>query len=302
MNNNHKLDRYLYSLDKALGGISISEKAEIITEIKSHILAAIEDESTSIDSVLNSIGEPEQVASRYLLERGLKPNKAPFHPILKWLTIGFLGTLIVIVLFCITLVWKLSPVFTFSNNVGNLELLNGAIKLHFNTKNEDETTIRYTPNGKPISDYKIMDPKQISGVDIKFSNANLVFSNTVENKLIWNCKNTTKDGDINVIENNRIVTVDIQNLSNADCSIQLPVVLKTVISGKNGSVSIDKPLNSTSIALINGIIKIEPAETVKYYFNTQVEHGISDKFISVELSDKAIPISATVENGKIVNN
>src|SRR5580692_7021999 len=87
---NSKLEDYLRALDKTLGPISTSERAEIVTEIKSHVLEA-QKRGQSIEDVLKSMGEPEQVANRYLLEHGLTPAKAPKRPIVKWLVIGFLG-------------------------------------------------------------------------------------------------------------------------------------------------------------------------------------------------------------------
>jgi uncharacterized membrane protein len=133
--NNTKLEDYLYSLDKALDGIAVSEKAEIITEIKSHVLSALEkDPLVDIELVLNSLGDPKQVASRYLLERGLKPYKyrIPFVPILKWLVIGFLGTLAIIILLGGFLIWKLHPSINFDKQIANIEMLNGAVKIRFN--------------------------------------------------------------------------------------------------------------------------------------------------------------------------
>lgn len=303
MNNKHKLDKYLYLLDKALGGVSVSEKAEIITEIKSHILSALEhDNSVSIESILGSIGEPEQVASKYLLERGLKPNKAPFHPIFKWLIVGFLGTILVLALLCALLIWKLSPVFNFSDNVGNIEMLNGAVKIHFNTKNDDETSIQYTPPSKILADYKIMDPAQTQAINFNFTTATLIFSTTEESKLIWNCKNTGKDGNINIVESNHIINFDLKKLSNANCLIQLPRVPKTFINGIDGNISIDKPVNDTSIIMNNGVLKFEPSESIRYYYDIQVKNGTIDKFSSTKIKDAAVSIMARIENGKVINN
>jgi len=84
-----KLEGYLSLLDKTLGPISISERAEIVTEIKSHVLEAQQrDPSLSLEAILSSLGEPEQVANKYLLERGLKPSKPSTRPFVKWLVAG----------------------------------------------------------------------------------------------------------------------------------------------------------------------------------------------------------------------
>jgi hypothetical protein len=138
--NNEKLEHYLQIIDKSLTGIPVSEKAEIITEIKSHVLSALEkDPKTHIESILSSLGEPQQVASRYLLERNLKPHKyrLPLTPIVKWLVIGFLGTLIIVTISGSLLIWKLKPTFNFNGQTGNIEMLNGAIRINFNNETAD---------------------------------------------------------------------------------------------------------------------------------------------------------------------
>lgn len=157
-----KLEKYLYRLDKSLGSISVSEKAEIITEIKSHVLEALSREPVqTIDSVLSSLGEPEQVASKYLLEKGLKPNKAPFHPILKWIIIGFLGTLIILTLFFSVVIWKLHPTLTMNDNIGYLDLMDGTLKVRFNIKNEHDTSIYFSsPSHKALNDKKTENTNQ----------------------------------------------------------------------------------------------------------------------------------------------
>ena len=93
MATNPKLENYLLQLDKCLSQIAISERAEIISEIKSHVEDAMENNpERNMSEILGGFGEPEIAANRYLTERGLKPHKAPKRPILKWLTVGFLGT------------------------------------------------------------------------------------------------------------------------------------------------------------------------------------------------------------------
>lgn len=149
--NDTKLENYLYSLDKALEGIAVSEKAEIITEIKSHVLSALEkNPSANLEAVLNSLGEPKQVASRYLLERDLKPHKykLPLNPIVKWLVIGFLGTLMIVILSGSLLVWKLNPSFNFDGKTGNIEMLHGAVQIHYGAS-DDDISVKYLSVDKP---------------------------------------------------------------------------------------------------------------------------------------------------------
>src|SRR5689334_74559 len=111
MSTEPKLEAYLNALDKSLVQIPVSDRAEIIMEIKSHILdSQAKAPDISLTSILDSLGEPETVANHYLLERGLKVSKPPKTPMVKWLTIGFLGTLSILIIFLLLLVWKFTPI------------------------------------------------------------------------------------------------------------------------------------------------------------------------------------------------
>lgn len=126
-----KLEAYLTALDRALKSISVGDRADIIAEIKSHILDAKEkNPEQSIESILTSIGEPETVANRYLIERGLKPGKASRSPIVKWLTIGFLGTFGIFVVFVISILWFFSPILKIDEEQNRVEILGGMIDIN----------------------------------------------------------------------------------------------------------------------------------------------------------------------------
>jgi hypothetical protein len=298
-----KLEKYLHRLDKALGSISVSEKAEIITEIKSHILEALSrDPSQSIESVLNSIGEPEQVASRYLLEKGLKPNKPPFHPIFKWLIIGFLGTLLIFGIFSSVLLWKLSPKFVMNNNIGYFELLNGSLKVKFNLNNEDETSIYFSKPDQNLSKSIIVDKNKFSEINLNFAQGDIFITYTNKNELFWNCENTHSDDKIDINESEKEkIQINMRNISFAKCKIQVPIVNKLLINGLNGSIHIENPLYITESTLENGKIFIKPSANLKYNFNNKIVNGSIDKFPSTKNSN-AIDLKTSVTNGNIIKN
>ena len=103
--NDPRLENYLTALDSALKPLSISDRADIVTEIKSHVMSALEREpERALDAILAALGEPETVANRYLIERGQKPSKPSISPAVKWIVIGFLGTFALILLFVGSLV------------------------------------------------------------------------------------------------------------------------------------------------------------------------------------------------------
>lgn len=302
MTTDPKLEKYLFRLDKSLDSITVSEKAEIITEIKSHVLEALSrDRSQSIDSILSSLGEPEQVASKYLLEKGLKPNKAPFHPILKWVIIGILGTLVILTIFASVLLWKLNPVLTMNGKIGYLDLMNGTMKVRFNTQDEHDTSVYFSTPSQNLSNSRSIDTNHYQEINFNFIHGDVTIYNTSTSELKWHCENIRPDDKIDIKDNNNILTFDMNNIADAKCKIQVPIVKKINVIGKSGDIFLENPTTNTNATLINGSIKIRPAEKINYSFQTIAKNGFTDKFISTQSQD-AINIIASVDNGKIIKN
>ena len=110
MKKDPRLESYLERLDAVLKPLSVSDRAEIVTEIRSHVLSALErGTGGGLDEVLSALGEPETVANRYRMERGLNPTRPPISPVFKWLVIGFMGTVAMCMLFAGVILWKFTP-------------------------------------------------------------------------------------------------------------------------------------------------------------------------------------------------
>lgn len=128
------LESYLAKLDAALEQISVGDRAEIITEIKSHVLETqTKRPSQSLQDILTELGDPELVAKRYLQERHIQPRmpKREFSMLwlsstIKWLVIGFLGTLSILVLIIGLIIWRFTPLVSV-DELHNRVLLGGGI-------------------------------------------------------------------------------------------------------------------------------------------------------------------------------
>lgn len=301
--NNSKLEEYLLILDKSLYGISISEKAEFITEIKSHILASIEKSpDKNIDEILESIGTPGSVAKKYLSERGIIQNKQKVVPIIKWLVIGFMGTLLILILFSWLLFLKVKPSFSMDGNIINVDMLNGAVKMHFNVNDEDDMTIHYSPNNIGLSDYKIISQSQTKELNIAYQNGYLKITNTRGNKLIWTCLNTRVGEDVSMDESQNIVSLDLNGIGFVDCNIQVPDQLPVNIKGTMGNIELVNPISPIKTFMKYGVVQIKPSDSLDYIYSLNVINGKVDYFNSASSNNKtAIPISITIENGKITH-
>lgn len=165
MATNAKVEQFLEKVNIALEQIPIGERAEIITELKSHIMEVQEHEpNKSINEILNSIGKPEIVAAKYLQDRGLKPIK-PREQIsaTKWIVIGFLGTFGLTIFFILSLLWKFSPIIKVDNETGHVEMLGGTIDVKTD-KNKRASKIVKPYNNQQINS-EINQSKPKSEID-----------------------------------------------------------------------------------------------------------------------------------------
>ncbi|MBN1115191.1 MAG: DUF1700 domain-containing protein [Oligoflexia bacterium] len=287
--NSSKLEGYLTILEKALGPISVSEKAEIITEIKSHVLEAQERDGTqSIDSILSSLGEPEQVASRYLLERGLKLQKPPKHPVIKWLVLGFLGTVSIVMLFVVILIWKFTPIFKVDGNTGKVTIMGGLIDID-NTFNFKE--VKFSDSRKI--------KKKIKNVTINFSNGSFEFANSDDNTFSWECVGSDKyNSDNYVEENGDTIVLNLNKPVATRCDIKVPAGILLRAEGSNGKIGLIRPEYNVDLKINNGMVGIRPDDGVKYKYDITYVNGWADTFKSSQSKD-AYSLKISLVNGNI---
>lgn len=291
-----KLESYLASLDRALGQISVSDRADIITEIKSHVMAAKEN-GQSLDSILAALGEPETVANRFLMERGLQMGKPPKSPIVKWLVVGFLGTFGIVMLSVVLLVWRFSPVISVDEKGDRVSILGGMIKVdgdsgevHIGSKKFSEKTF-----GR-FDGFKAVDPKKT--VRILFSNAKIEILPSEDGNLRWDCKYSSFTGTPTVTEDRGNVSLNIDQSEGSKCDIRVPKVQKTLVKGGNGKIELVRVQSPIDVEVSNGKIEVVPDKGRKYRYDTQVTNGVVDHLESSQDAD-AIPIRITLANGRV---
>ncbi|MEK6705436.1 MAG: DUF1700 domain-containing protein [Bdellovibrionota bacterium] len=295
------LEEYLSKLEKTLGPISVSEKAEIITEIKSHVMEAMDREGAKdAGSILASLGEPEQVANRYLLERGLKPQKPPKHPILKWVTVGFLGTVGLVMVFVLILLWKFTPIIIRVDEQNDrVIILGGLIDVNGSADSVKVGSIHVSDRNNGFVGSMPFDPAQIKSLEITFINAKIELANSNEKKFEWDCSGSKPDNFIT--QGKDRVKFSLSEGHQSKCAFKIPAGSSVSVGGVNGKVYIDKPHFALSIRMDNGKVDFSPDPVNKYKFVNSVVHGKMDSFDSSDVKD-AINISIAIKNGKILKN
>lgn len=296
-----KLEAYLNTLDKSLSQIPISDRAEIIMEIKSHILdSQANSPDLSMTSILDSLGEAETVANRYLLERGLKVSKPPKTPMVKWLTIGFLGTLSILVAFLTLILWKFTPIISVDNENDHVVILGGLIDINgqsgkmrvgARSRKFDHSNLSTLDGSKEIS-------KSTRKILFNFSNGSFQFTWIPgQRELKWQCQSGGASSPP-ITQDSENLIVDFQKLAGAFCKIQLPGSIQSHIQGSNGHVELLNPRSELELKLNNGQIVVSPVPQLEYNYQIQLVHGHADHFVSSN-SSKAIKIAIHLSNGYV---
>ena len=286
------LESYLGTLDKALAKLSTGDRAEIVTEIKGHVLDTLEREPTrSLDNVLASLGEPEAVANKYLIERGMSPGRASKTPIVKWLTIGFLGTLAMLIAFIIIAVSFFSPLIEVDEQAGRVRILGGLIKV-----NDSKVNI----SAKTSENYNVTKSELTLAPDMKFkllfTNGKIDLESSEGNTIAWTCE-LEDYAEPKITEDNGYLTLDLSAANGAACDITLPLLAAIEIEGTNGKIDFEYPSADTSIVLSNGKVDFDLAAEQAYEHDVKVGMGATKGFPASVVG--GIKLKVDVGNGMI---
>lgn len=287
--NDPRLERYLGSLESALRAFPVGDRAEIITEIRSHVLSALErDPSARLDSVLAALGEPEIVANRYLLERGLKPTKPPIAPIVKWLVIGFLMTVAMGLLFVAFIISRFSSIVEVHGS--NVKALNGLIDVD---GRKNRVTIRGISAGDDFGGSVNVD----GAVSLIFDEGSVEVTTAESSELNWSCRGSGASPNPKVAGG--VTTMDFSSVRDLHCEIGVPPKHALTVKGEKGKIEFDEPRFDVSASLDAGKIEFNDASDTGYKFTTAVRAGkVDDDFKSSDKPD-AFKIDLRVDRGVI---
>jgi hypothetical protein len=300
MSTNSKLESYLTTLNDHLSGISVSDRSEIIMEIKSHVMDTLDkNPQKNLEEVLRDFGSAEVIAKKYLEERGIKtlaPKKSTFGTVVKWAMIASAMVMIILSLCLFTLIRGITPLVDITND--KVSILGGFVHI-----TDDEVRVGNTVIGD--------NPKySVSGsidlgtttkeVKLKGLNGKFKISPSLDKVLSWKCKVDKKSDTLSANKLGTSVELDVTEFHKMNCNVLLPSKLVASATLSNGKIELSDPKGDFDLDLKNGAIEISPSSGVDYNFDLQVQRGVSDDFESSSKED-AIKIKARLENGKISN-
>jgi hypothetical protein len=313
METNPKIENYLTILERSLKQLPVSERAEIVTEIKSHILSALEREpGGSVENVLHALGEPETVANRYLAERGHAFVKPSISPIVKWLVIGFLGTFGLLLFFVGALAFRFSPLVHIDGEKERVTLLGGMVDIDgvketvriggLQVSDDDEGSgWRWSgTKTRQVIGKKLVATGSDTTLMISAANAKLQIGNSTQGEFSWDCHIEKDKPDPVVSEKGHQLVFDLTSLMGVKCELLVPEKHALSIRVRNGKVDIAKPRSNLDVSVTNGKLSLDPDPALKYRYDLQITNGKKDAFESSDSPD-ALLIRADVSNGKITH-
>lgn len=297
--NDKKIENYLARLEKALGQIPVSEKAEIIIEIRSHILDTLSSSDKPVSEVLASLGSPEKVASRYLLERGIKP---PSSSIMsggaKWLLISILSVLGVGVVLGFFISREISPIVSVDESEGRVKVLGGLIdvkKAEGNVELMDMDFERLKKN----SSNKFIGQKEISphakSIFLDFKNIKLDIENGKNDIVEYECylHEIPK-----ITEEGKGMSFDFTASQTAYCDFDIPKGVDIIVNAQNGKFEFDELRNNLDFKAVNGMVEFSPRRSSHYKYNLSLKRGLLEEFKSSD-APNAYQVNISLVNGKI---
>lgn len=302
MANDPKLENYLAALERALKPLPVSDRAEIVTEIKSHVLSALDrDPNATLDQVLAGLGEAETVANRYLVERGQAMVKPPISPIVKWVVIGFLGTFALLMISVVSMVWHFSPLVQIDGGKDHVSLLGGMIDIDGKTDSVRIGSMRIdgsSDHGRELRGAAKLASGDKRGLLIKANNGRFELSTSDGPDFKWDCRIDKEGAAPELKMQDGAYLFDLSSLSGAKCEFRIPEARSVRLEALNGRIDIIKPHYDIDLSLDNGKVEFEPDASKSYAYDLSTVRGMMDTFESSNKPD-AFKIRMRLVNGKI---
>jgi hypothetical protein len=295
------IEKYLNELDQSLAGLTAGDRAEIVLEIKSHLLEAQAKNGGSMETAIASMGTPSSVAAKFLAERGLKPKTHyKLRPFLKWVLILSVGGIFLLVTSLVVLMIQFSPLLKIDGDKKTVSILDGWIEIH-----GGEGTIKIGDTGmardEQTNRFDGTQPlKAKETINIALGNGRIHLRTSLDDNFTWSCKVFGRTDQARIEEAKGELKLDLADTSGADCEIGIPRSTKTKVDLKNGKVRLERPLFHAKVEVVNGGIEFIPVPTTPYNITSKVTNGNNQFPVTGKTSD-AFQMDFAVTNGFIRN-
>ncbi len=304
MNKDIKIEHYLLQLDRELRALPVSQRAEIITEIKSHITDSeakyADDPTHNTNTILRDLGTPQAVAQRYLAAKGVaysRPRRSGAW--VKWLAIGTVAFFGFVLFAGMSAIWYFSPLVKVDNENGRVALLGGLIDVN---EKIGQVKIGDFVMNDAVKDGVVVHGEEEMSVNVRalkipFNTAKLDLAVAVGRKITWDCRAASQvNPEVVVVAG--VMTLNLDKLNLAKCTVSIPLGIATEVRGVNGHMDIESPGGPLDIALDNGKVNIKTDPSKVYDFEVKVKNGLQD-FFPRSVSKEAVKVKVSVINGLV---
>ncbi len=139
--------------------------------------------------------------------------------------------------------------------------------------------------------------KNVSVIKVPFNTAHLEVNTSPDSVLRWKCKGAGPSAPQAEVAAG-VLTLNLDNLNLAKCSISLPLGASSEFHGVNGNMHVESPSNRMNIAITNGRVNIKPDSSRVYDFEVNVKNGLQDFFPRNTAKD-AVKVKVNIVNGMV---
>ncbi len=322
-----KINDYLKEIERHLEGISVSDRADILMELNSHISESLDRSDEGVESILKALGEPAQVANRYLIARGIQPVKPSRKPLLGKIALGVFGLFAVGMIALFLLIRSFFPLLEINEEQGRVVILGGMIDVDEKSgkvslgkgliKVED-ADIQFQGQSFNIKERINVvefsgeyDPKDLTNLKFTATNGKVKLKQTQNAKISYKCELSALTNEQLSIEDyiyndeNAVhFNFDQGILSGADCRMYVPQEMMADVKLSNGKIELAEFSKKVTAEVTNGKIKFKRGKDLEYAFNTWVRLGKveglpADQIANPNKKNPGIEVSLKVQNGKI---
>ena len=289
-----KINEYLQSIEKCLDGINVTDRADILMELNSHIQDSYDRSDQDVAAILKALGEPHQVANRFLIARGLKPVKPSRKPLLGKIALGFMGLSALALIALVLFIRSFFPLLEVNEEEGRVVILggmidvdekNGKVSLGKGLIKVEDAEIQFDRKVTLMTDQSIRvmefrgnhTAKGQESLSFRATNGKLKLVRSEGENIEYKCELSALTGEqLNandfIYAKDKVVNFNFDQgiLSGAECKIQVPEGLAAKVHLTNGALELSNLTENVDAEITNGKIKFKRDEKTSYAFNTWV--------------------------------
>jgi hypothetical protein len=226
--------------------------------------------------------------------------RPPVSPIVKWITLGVLGFVALLLLAVVLLVKRVTPLVKVDAKKDQISFFGGLIEVN---ADEGKVQVGVSTTGQQtfMSHAKVEGVAPVpkgGAIGVRFNNGKIWAAPQDDSMFRWKCRAHGGVGTPGPVIGKNRVDLDLTSVNEVSCELLVPEGTTLELSGAQGKVELSEPHFSADVKLANGLFEMKPDESADYRYELSVTNGSVSKFKSTD-KPGAFRIKARVTNGRI---